>query len=316
VRALLLAFLVAALPAAAQVDYPKGIVRFVVPFPPGGPTDTLGRIVTVRLQEAWGRPVLIEYKPGGNTSVGIDAVAKSAPDGHTVGLVNSAFPILPLLRKNMPYDTLKDLAGVSQLVDIEIALVASSAAPFATLGELVAHAKRNPGKLSFATPGAGGTAHLVGELLKRAAGIDIVHVPYKGSAPAQTDVIGGRVELMVDPFFSALPFVRAGKMKMIASAGERRIAGFEQYPTIAETYPGFEAKALLGLVVPAATPRAVIERLQADVAKVVNAPAERRRIEELGMQVVASRPAQFDAFIRAEQAKWGRVIQEAKIELE
>src|SRR6266480_5414652 len=300
--------------ALGQTDWPIKPVRFIVPFPPGGPTDTLGRIVTAKLQEIWTKPVIVDYKPGGNTSVGVDAVAKSAPDGHTIGMVNSAFPILPLLRKSMPYHTLRDLAGVTQLVEIELALVANPQAPFGTLPELVAYAKRYPGKLNFATPGAGGTAHLTGELLKRAAGIDLVHVPYKGSAPAQTDLMGGQVELMIDPFFSALPFVRAGKMKVIATAGERRMAGFEQYPTIAESYPGFQVKALLGLVVAAATPRPVVDRIQGDVAKVLN--GEKRRIEELGMHVVASRPAEFDAFVRSDQKKWAKIIEEAKIELD
>ena len=313
----LLAFLsafVCATGLAADVEFPKGTVRFIVPFPPGGPTDTLTRIVSAKLQEMWARPAIVEYKPGGNTSVGIDAVAKSAPDGHTIGMVNSAFPILPLLRKSMPYDTLRDLAGVTQLVEIELALVANPQAPFNTLGELVAYARRNPGKLNYATPGAGGTAHLTGELLKRAAGIDIVHVPYKGSAPAQTDLMGGRVELMIDPFFSALPFVRAGRMKVIATAGERRMASFEQYPAIAETYPDFQVKALLGLVVPVATARPIVNRIQADAARALQ--NERRRIEELGMQVVASRPEQFDAFVRSDQKKWAKIIEEAKIELD
>jgi tripartite-type tricarboxylate transporter receptor subunit TctC len=233
-----------------------------------------------------------------------------------MGMVNSAFPINPVYRKSLPYDTLKDLAGVTQLVTIQIVLVANRGVPFDTVAGLVAYAKRNPGKLSFATPGTGATSHLAGELLKRAAGIEMVHVPYRGSAPAQTDLIGGRVDLMFDPFYSALPFVKAGKLKVIALNGDRRVAGYEQYPIVAETYPGFNVTAMLGLVVPAATPRPIVDKIQADVARVLHAPPERKRIEELGMEIVASTPEEFTAFVRSEMQKWGKVIREAGIEQE
>jgi tripartite-type tricarboxylate transporter receptor subunit TctC len=233
-----------------------------------------------------------------------------------MGMVNSAFPINPVYRKSLPYDTLKDLAGVTQLVTIQIVLVANRGVPFDTVAGLVAYAKRNPGKLSFATPGAGATSHLAGELLKRAAGIEMVHVPYRGSAPAQTDLIGGRVDLMFDPFYSALPFVKAGKLKVIALNGDRRVAGYEQYPIVAETYPGFNVTAMLGLVVPAATPRPIVDKIQADIARVLHAPPERKRIEELGMEIVASTPGEFTAFVRNEMQKWGKVIREAGIEQE
>jgi len=302
-------------PAVAQ-EFPKGPVRLIVPFPPGGPTDTIARLVSQKLQVLWSQPVVIDYKPGAGTVIGTDAVAKSAPDGRTIGVVVSSYTINPVLRRQMPYDTLKDLSGVTRLVNIPLVLVASPDAPFDDLKGLVAYAKRNRGKLSYASPGAGGTAHLAGELLNDAAGIDLVHVPYKGSSPAQTDVLGGRVPLMIDPLFSALPYVRAGRMKVIAVTTERRVAGFEQYPTVAETYPGFDVSSLLGFVVPSATPRAIVSKIYTDSAKAVDLPDVRSRITELGNEVIGSTPEEFDAFVAAEIKKWTKVITEKGIRAE
>jgi tripartite-type tricarboxylate transporter receptor subunit TctC len=283
-------------------------VRIIVPFPPGGPTDTIARLMGQKLQALWSQPVVIDYKPGAGTVIGTDAVAKSAPDGRTIGVVVSSYTINPVLHRALPYDTLKDLSGVTRLVNIPLALLAHPDAPFDDLKGLVAYAKRNPGKLSYASPGQGGTAHLAGELLNDAAGIDLLHIPYKGSAPAQTDVLGGRVPLMIDPLFSALPYVRAGRMKVIAVTTERRVAGFEQYPSIAETYPGFDVSSLLGFVVPAATPRAIVRNLYADSLTAVRLPDVRARIMELGNEVIGSTPEEFDAFVAAEIDKWARVI--------
>lgn len=301
--------------AVAQ-DYPKSTVRLIVPFTAGGPTDTIARLMSVRLQEIWGQSVLIEYKPGAGTVIGVDHVAKSAPDGHTIGIVVSSYSINPVLRKSMPYDTLKDLAGVTRLTSFPLGLMAHPDVPFNDLNGLVAYAKANPGKLAYATPGAGGTSHLAVELLKVLAGIEILHVPYKGSAPAQTDVMGGRVPLMSDPLFSAMPFVRAGKMKVIAVSTEKRAPGFEQYPTVAETFPGFDVVAYLGFVVPAATPRAVVRKIQTDSVKAVNLPDVRTRIAELGNQIVGSTPEEFDAFVAADMKKWAKVIRDANISQE
>lgn len=297
-------------------EFPKGPVRFIVPFTAGGPTDTIARLMSMKLQDIWSHPVVIEYRPGAGTVIGVDAVAKSAPDGHTVGIVVSSYSINPVLRRSMPYDTLKDLSGVTRLTSFAIGLVANSSVPFDDIKGLVEYARRNPGKLYFASPGTGGTAHLAGELLKVAAGIDMVHVPYKGSSPAQTDLIGGRVQLMFDPLFSAMPFVRVGKMKVIAVTTERRVAGFEQFPTIAETYPGFDVSAYLGFVVPSATPRAIVRKLQTDSLKAVNLADVRSRIADLGNQVVGSTPEEFDAFVAADMKKWAKVIRDAGIPLE
>ena len=299
--------------AVQAQDYPKGPVRLIVPFTAGGPTDTIARLVSNKLHEMWSQPVLIEYKPGAGTVIGIDHVAKSAPDGLTIGVVVSSYSINPVLRKSIPFDVLKDLSGVTRLTSFPIGLTAHPAVPFDDLKGLVAYAKANPGKLAYATPGAGGTSHLAIELLKSIAGIDVLHVPYKGSAPAQTDVMGGRVQLMSDPLFSAMPFVRTGKMKVIAVTSARRVAGFEEFPTVAETFPGFDVGAYLGFVVPAATPRAIVRKIQVDAVRAVNLPDVRTRIAELGNQVVGSTPEEFDAFVADDMKKWAKVIKDAGI---
>ena len=310
----LAATFVSTLPAFAQ-DFPKGPVKIIIPFPPGGPTDTIGRILAKNLQEAWGQTVLIDYKPGAGTAIGVDAVAKSAPDGHTIGMVNSSLAVNPTLRKQLPYDTLKDLAGVTQLFDMQLAIVARPDAPFNNIAELIAYAKRNPGKLNYGTPGAGSTTHLGAELLQREAGFTMQHVGMKGSAPAHTELLGGRLDLVVDPFLSILPHVKAGKMKMIATLGDQRVAGHD-YPTVAEVIPGFNVGALLGFVVPEATPKAVVRKIQVDTAKALASPEVQQRAREYGLKVVASAPEQFDAFIEREMQRWGRIVTEAKIQSE
>lgn len=297
-------------------DYPKGPVRLIVPFTPGGPTDVIARLMSQKLEGLWSQPVVVDYKPGAGTVVGIAHVAQSAPDGQTIGIVVSSYTINPVLRRQMPYDTLKDLRGVSMLTTFAIALVANPQAPFDDIRGMVDYAKKNPGKLSFATPGVGGTTHLAVELLKSIAGIDMLHVPYKGSAPGQTDVIAGRVPLMSDPLFSAMPFVRAGKLKVLAVTTEKRVPGFAQFPTVAETYPGFDVLAYLGFVVPKATPDAVAAAIQSASAKALQMPDLKKRIEELGNTPVGSTPQEFDRFIAADMQKWAKVIAEAKIPLE
>jgi tripartite-type tricarboxylate transporter receptor subunit TctC len=290
-------------------------VKIIIPFPPGGPTDTVGRILAKNLQDTWGQPVLIDYKPGAGTVIGADFVAKSAADGLTIGMVNSSLAVNPTLRKHLPYDTVKDLSGVTQLFDMQLAIVARPDAPFNNLKELIAYAKKNPGKLNYGTPGAGSTTHLGAELLQREAGFDMQHVGMKGSAPAHTELMGGRLDLVVDPFLSILPFVKAGKMKLIATMGDQRVAGHD-YPTVAETIPGFNVGALLGFVVPSGTPKAVVQKIQADTAKALASPEIQERAREYGLKVVGSKPEQFDALIAREMRRWGKVVTEAKIQVD
>ncbi|MDR6860602.1 tripartite tricarboxylate transporter substrate binding protein [Variovorax guangxiensis] len=300
--------------ATAQ-DFPRSPVKIIIPFAPGGPTDTVGRLIAMKLQEIWGQPVIVDYKPGAGTAIGVDFVAKAPPDGLTFGMVNSAFAVNPSLRKSLPYDTVKDLAPITQIANLQLAMVARPDAPFNTVPELIAYAKKNPGKLTYGTPGAGSTTHLGAELLKREAGFDMLHSPFKGSAPAHTELMGGRIDIVVDPFLSVLPYVKAGRMKMIATLGDKRVPGFD-YPTLAETLPGFSVNALLGFVAPHGTPKAIVQKIQADTEKVLRTPEIRKRIEEQGMEVVASRPEQFEAFVQSEMKRWARVIHEAGIQAE
>ncbi|MEN3366444.1 MAG: hypothetical protein V7606_3718 [Burkholderiales bacterium] len=294
---------------AAEPQFPTGTVKIVVPFPAGGPTDVLVRIIQQNLQKIWsGTPVIVENKPGGDTIIGTNAVAKSAPDGHTLGVVVTAHTINPILRDKMPYDTLKDLAGVTQLVNTPLALVAYSGAPFNTVRELIDYGKKNPGKISYATPGSGTSTHLAGELFKNEAGVDIMHVPYKGSVPAQLDLAAGRVDVMFDVFSSALPLVKGGKLKLIAQSLDHRLANYEKYPAIAETVPGFNVTSIIGVVAPAATPKAVLSRIQADIAKAMKSPDVQERLVSFAMEPVASTPEQFDLVIRSEIKRWEKIV--------
>lgn len=313
--ALALSLGLAALAPATAQDFPKGPVKLIVPFPPGGPTDTVARLLGQKLQETWGQPVIVDYKPGAGTVIGADFVAKSAADGQTIGMVNSSLAVNPTLRKKLPYDTQKDLSGITQLFNMQLAIVAHPDAPFNNLRELIDHAKKNPGKLNYGTPGAGSTTHLGAELLKREAGFDMQHIAMKGSAPAHTELMGGRIDLVVDPFLSILPYVQGGRMKIIATMGDKRVAG-HNYPTVAETIPGFNVGALLGFVAPAGTPKPVLQKIQADTAKALATPDVQKRAQEFGLQVVGSTPEQFDAFIASEMKRWGRIVTEAKIETE
>lgn len=306
---------VTANPVLAQTDYPRQTVKIIVPFPPGGPTDTVGRLLAQKLQDAWGQTVILDYKPGAGTVIGADFVAKSSPDGYTLGMVNSSFAVNPTLRKKLPYDTQKDLAGVTQLFNLQLAIVARPDAPFNNMKELIAYAKKNPGKLNYGTPGAGSTTHLGAELLKREAGFDMQHVAMKGSAPAHTELMGGRLDLVVDPLLSVLPYVSAGRMKMIATLGDQRVTGSD-FATVAETIPGFSISALLGFVAPAGTPKAILQKIHLDTAKALASPDIQKRAQEFGLQVVGSTPEQFDRFIGNEMKRLGRIVIEAKIEQE
>jgi len=302
---------------ASGQDFPSKPVRLVVPFPPGGPTDVVGRMVATGLQAAWSQPVIVENKPGAGTVIGTDAVAKSAPDGYTIGMVITAHFINPALRgASMPYDTLKDLAHVTQLVQQHVVLVANAGVPFNTLPEMIGYAKKNPGKLQYASPGTGTSAHLAGELLKGEAKIDLVHVPYKGSGPAQTDLLAGRVELMVDVFHSAKAHVESGKLKVIALTAKDRPVNIRAYPLVAETLPGFDVRSLFGFVVPAATPRPVVQKIRDDTAKVLNQPEVKSKLESMGLEVVASSPEQFDALVRGELVKWAKVVKDNNIKVD
>jgi tripartite-type tricarboxylate transporter receptor subunit TctC len=301
------ACLLAALPAWAQ-QFPAKPVRLIVPFPPGGATDIVGRMLAAKMQEVWAQTVIVENKAGAGTVVGTDAVAKAAPDGYTLGMVVTAHVINPSLRSGMPYDTLNDLAGVTQVSVQHLVIAAHPSLEANNVAELLALARKNPGRLSYATPGSGTAMHLSVEMLKAAARVDIVHVPYKGGAPAQQDVMGGRVPILLDVLYAATPLIKSGKIKVIALLSPKRDPANPDYPVVAETLPGVSALSIVGIVAPRATPRELVQKISADVAKAVRSSDLTERMRAQGMEPVGSTPAEFDAFVRTEIDKWARVV--------
>ncbi len=302
------AFAAVALPAAAQAPFPSKPVTLVVPNVPGGAIDIMARLLEKNLSDAWKQPVVVVYKAGAGTVLGTDFVAKSPPDGHTICLVVTSHVINPSLRKNMPFDTLKDLAGLTMLATSPVVISATNTLPANNIAELIALAKKQPGKLTYASPGSGSSMHLGGELLKTTAGIDMLHAPYKGSGGAYPDVFTGRVELLIDPLFSSLPHIKAGKMKPLAIMSPARSPIAPEIPTIAETVPGFRVESIYGAVVPSATPRDVVKKIGADMAKAVQSPEIKARFAEIGLTPVGTTPEEFDAFIRTEMDKWAKVV--------
>ena len=308
--------LIAPLAAQAQDAWPDKPVKLIVPFSAGGPTDTVARLLATQLQALWKQPVVVDYRPGAGTMLGASVVAKAPADGYTLGMAISALTINPSLQPNLPYDTRKDLVGVSQVAQAHFGLFAHPSMPFNTLPELVAYAKKNPQALSYATPGAGTGTHLAGEMLAHMAGIKLVHVPYKGSAPAQQDVIGGRVPLLFDILYSSMPFVKDKRMKVIALSSPKRAVSSPEIPLIADTLPGFSAMSSIGVIAPAGLPPALLQKISADVAAVVHSEEMAARMAPLGLEPVGSTSEQYNTQIRQEIDKWAAVIKTAGIKLD
>lgn len=306
----------AALPVHAQEVFPSKPVRIVVPFAAGGPTDVLARMLGERLSEKWKQPVVVENRAGGGSTIGTNLVAKAAPDGHTIGMVVMAHVVNPAIRSDLPYDTLGDLAGVSQITTSACVLVAHPSVPANTVSELVALSKARPNSLSYATPGAGTLNHMSGALLNSMAGTDLLHVPYSGSSAAHADVLSGRVPLMFDVWAPVKEYVRAGKLKVLGITLKDRMASDPSYPTVAETVPGFEVVSAFGMVTSSKVPRPLIDKLGADIAAVVKEPAFAARVRDFGMEPVGSSPQDYDRFIRNEVSRWSRVVRESNIKVQ
>jgi tripartite-type tricarboxylate transporter receptor subunit TctC len=319
-RRALLAALAAALPftgfAQGTDNWPDKPVKLIVPFTPGGPTDTVARLVAAQLQTIWKQTVLVDYKPGAGTVVGTSAVAKAPPDGYTLGMAISALTINPSLQSNLPYDTRKDLVGVSLVAQAHFGLFAHPSAPFNTVPELIAYAKKNPGALSFATPGAGTGTHLAGEMLAHLAGIKMVHVPYKGSAPAQQDVVGGRVPLLFDILYSSMPFVQDHRLKVIALSSPKHALSNPEIPLIADTLPGFSAMSSIGIIAPAGLPQPLLHKISSDIAQAVRSTEVTSRMAQLGLEPVGSTSEQYTAQIKQEIDKWSGIVRTAGIKIE
>lgn len=302
--------------AQAVEAWPDKPVKLIVPFPSGGPTDTVARIISAGLQTLWKQPVVVDYKPGAGTTLGTNIVAKSPADGYTLGMAITALTINPSLQANLPYDTKKDLVGVSQVAQAHFGLFAHPSQPFNNMQELIAYAKKNPNALSYATPGTGTGTHLAGEMLANMAGIRLLHIPYKGSAPAQQDMIGGRVPLLFDVLFSSMPFVKDNRMKVIALSSPKRAVSNPEIPLIAEVVPGFSAVSAIGLIGPAGMPPALLQKISADIGQVVRSAEVVARMQQLGMEPVGSTSDQYNAQIRQDIDKWAAIVKSAGIKLE
>jgi len=294
--------------AVAQGSYPSKPIRLVVGYTPGGATDIVARILAAKLQESLGQSVIVENKPGATSNIASEFVVKSAPDGYTLLVGSIASATNMVVYKNLPFDTLRDLAPITQLMSAPSVLAVHPSFPAKNLQELIALAKRDPGKYAFASTGSGSSPHLAGELLKLRAGIDLIHVPYKGAAPALSDLLGGQVQMAFQTALSAVPHLQSGQLRAIAVASNKRLAQLPNTPTMAEAgLPDFEVSSWNGLFAPAKTPPEIIARLYKEAVKALAAPDVREKLNAQGAEAVGSTPEEFRAYIAAEIDKWGKV---------
>jgi tripartite-type tricarboxylate transporter receptor subunit TctC len=307
----ILFFLLAALwLGSATAQYPNKPLRLIVPFAPGGSTDIFARLIAERAQTPLGQPVVVDNRAGAAGNIGAEAVVRSAPDGYTLLMATTGvMAINNALYKNMTYDAAKDLEPVVYVASITNVLIVPPDLPAKNVAELIAMAKKEPGKLTFASSGAGASTHMSAELFKSMTGTDILHVPYKGSGPALPDLMSGRVSMMFENAPGAVPHIKAGKVRALAQTGLKRSSAMPDVPTLAESgVPGYESLSWSGIAVPAGTPRAVIERLNKDLNAVLATPEMRQKLGEQGAQSTGGPPEAFAAHIRAEREKWSRLI--------
>ncbi|BFO57552.1 Bug family tripartite tricarboxylate transporter substrate binding protein [Acidovorax sacchari] len=304
-----------AAPARAQGTWPARPIRIVVPYTAGGFTDQMARLVQAGLQQRLGQPVVVDNKPGANSIIGVDAVAKAAPDGHTFGVFIAAYAANTTLYPRLPYDPKKDLTGVSLMGVSPLVAAVSMNAPFKTMAELVAYGRANPGKISYASSGSGSAAHLTSELMRMVTGVEMVHVPYKGASPALADLMGGQVPLFLDPPPNLIQPARAGRIRLIGVASDRRLPALPDVPTFAELgYPGLVGSTWAAMLAPAGTPADIVQRMSGEVARIIRSPEVSQRLEQaMGTFPEGSSPQECNAFIAAETAKWAKVIQEAGV---
>ncbi len=296
--------------------FPTRNVTILVPFAAGGPTDVIMRILGERLSARWGKSVIVENRPGAGTIMSTAALARAEADGHTLGVVTNSFAINPAIHQPLPYDTLKDFSGVSMVVSVPIVLVANPAFVPNNVAELIAFAKRSGEPLNFTSAGPRTVGHLAGAWLENLAGIKLTHIAYNGSAPALTDVIAGRIPIMFDLWSSAKQYVIDGKLKVLAVASAQRLQDAPQYPTLAETYPGFDVNAFQAIAVPKGVPPAVIEKISGDIGSVVASPEFAEKVGPLGVFPKATSPAELDEIIRKEIERWTAIAKAANISIE
>ena len=319
--AVLLTSLVAlALPAAqalAQKSYPNKAIRMIVPFAPGGSNDIMGRLVAAKLTESMGQQVVVDNRPGASGIVGTDLAAKAAPDGYTVLVMSLTFTVNPSIRSKLPYDTEKDLVPVTLIASAPLILVVHPSLPVKSVKEFIAYAKANPGKLNFGSGGPGSTPHLAGEMLKTMARLEMTHVPYKGGGPALADLLCGQIQLMLENIPSTLPFVKSGKLRVLAVTSKKRSPTVPDVPTLDEAaLKGYELTGWNGLFVPRGTPRAIVNQLHAETVKALAAPDVKERLAAMSAEPGGESPEKFAVFIKAEITKWAKIAKEAGLKVE
>lgn len=299
---------------ASAESYPTRAVRVIVPFSAGGGTDFIARVVTQKLAELWAKPVVIDNRPGGTTIIGTELVAKATPDGHTLLVTPVPFSIVPSLAR-LPFDPLEDFTHIALFNTAPLVFVAHPAVPARSIKELVALAKAKPGMLNFGSSGNGSSNHLAGELFNAMAGVKMTHIPYKGSGPSLSDLVGGHIDLVVSTLTSATPLIRSGKVRALAVTGMTRSSEWPQIPTMHEAgLEGFRAEAWNGLSAPARTAESIVRKINGDVAKVLQSPDVIEKFRNAGADPKRVSPVEFGAFVREEIEKWRKVIQFAKIE--
>jgi len=312
IRILHIAFLAlcaAAVPVVATAaDYPAHPIKWIVPYPPAGTTDVLARIVAQWLTEKLGQPVLVENKPGGGNNIGVEAVVTAPPDGYTMLLVNPANGINATLYKNLPFNFIRDIVPVAGLVRAPNVMVVTPSLPAKNVAEFIAYCKANPGKINMASSGSGTSVHLSGELFKSMTGCNMLHVPYKGAGPALTDVMAGQVQVIFDNLPSSAGHIKGGKLRALAVTSAEREPSLPGVPTVAETVKGYEATAWFGIGMPKGTPRAAIDRINAEVNRALADPKMLERLAELGGKPIKGTPEDFGKVIAAETAKWAPIV--------
>lgn len=305
------ALLLAASAVASAADYPQRPIRLIVPFAAGGGLEITARSIGQKLTEKRGQSIVIDNRPGAATIVGSEIAAKSSPDGYTLLMITTTFAINPSLYGKLPYDPNRDFAPVTQITSVPNILVINPAVAAQNVRELISLAKAKPGQLNYASAGSGTSPHLAAELFKTMAGIEMTHIPYKGIPPAVTDVIAGRVTMLVTTTISAAPHVKSGRLRALAITSPKRLAAMPDVPAIAETVPGYEADAFQGMVAPAGVPPDIVKQLAADIGAIVKLPDVRERILADGAEPIGSTPDVFGAFLKKEMLKWGKVVKES-----
>ncbi len=298
---------------AAQTAYPSRTVRLMVPSAAGGGTDTVARVIAQKLSESLGQQFVVDNRPGAGQMIGTESVAKSPPDGYTLLMSASTLALNPIMYKKVPYDAVRDFAPVTQVASLPAVLLVHPSLPVKTVPELIALAKRRPGQIDFASAGIGTLPQISVELLKSMAGIDLVHIPYKGSAPGMIALLSGQVSVMVPNLFTSLPHIRAGKLRALGVTTAKRVNALPELPAIAETVPGYEFSQWYGVLAPAGTPREIVTRLQVEIARTLRLPELSTRLAHDGAEPVGSTPEDFAALIRSETVKWARVAKTAGI---